>query len=54
MVLVSYRPINTIVLVGLIVMATHFLQADLCDILPRRGELHGHGGLYHGVVLRGR
>ena len=27
MVLVSYRPINTIVLVGLIVMVTHFLQA---------------------------
>src|SRR5262250_1136420 len=27
MVLVSYRPINTMVLVGLIVMVTHFLQA---------------------------
>src|ERR671934_577378 len=27
MVLVSYRPINMIVLVGLIVMVTHFLQA---------------------------
>ena len=27
MVLVSYKPINTIVLVGLIVMVRHFLQA---------------------------
>src|SRR6201998_733530 len=35
MVLVSYRPINTMVLVGLIVMVTHFLQAgSKCATLP--------------------
>src|SRR5215831_8078811 len=35
MVLVSYRPINTIVLVGLIVMVTHFLHAgSTCATLP--------------------
>src|SRR5262245_60312755 len=35
MVLVSYRPMNTMVLVGLIVMVTHFLQAGRkCATLP--------------------
>src|SRR5262245_51174256 len=39
MVLVSYRPINTIVLVGLIVMVTHFLHADSkCATLPGTEE----------------
>ena len=30
------------------------LHAALCDIIPRRGEPYDHGGVYHGVVLRGR
>src|SRR5215831_15002425 len=30
------------------------LHADLGDILPLRGEPHDHGGVYHGIVLRGR
>src|SRR6266496_4275628 len=39
MVLVSYRPIKTIVLVGLIVMVTHFLQAgSKCATLPGTEE----------------
>jgi hypothetical protein len=29
-------------------------HAGLCDILPLRGEPHDHGGVYHGIVLRGR
>src|SRR6266851_6728059 len=39
MVLVSYRPINMIVLVGLIVMVTHFLHAgSKCTTLPGTEE----------------
>jgi hypothetical protein len=35
MVLVSYKPINTMVLAGLIVMGMHFLQAGrTCATLP--------------------
>src|SRR6266851_5815551 len=36
MVLVAYKPINTIVLAGLIVMGVHFLQAG-CKRATRRG-----------------
>jgi len=39
MVLVDYKPINTIVLAGLIVMAMHFLQAgSTCATLPGTEE----------------
>src|SRR2546429_4663023 len=39
MVLVDYKPINTIVLAGLIVMAMHFLQAgSKCATLPGTEE----------------
>src|SRR5262249_60339997 len=39
MVLVSYRPINQIVLVGLLVMVTHFLHAgSTCATLPGTEE----------------
>ena len=39
MVLVSYKPINTIVLVGLIAMVMHFLHADRkCATLPGTEE----------------
>jgi hypothetical protein len=39
MVLVAYKPINTIVLAGLIVMFMHFLQAgSKCATLPGTEE----------------
>jgi hypothetical protein len=39
MVLVAYKPINTIVLVGLLVMVRHFLHAgNMCATLPETEE----------------
>jgi hypothetical protein len=44
MVLVSYTPINTIVLAGLLVMVMHFLQADSkCATLPGTEESMTNG-----------
>src|SRR5438093_5221849 len=60
MVLVSYkllkehRTIRTIVCVFELAVVRRLLHAGLGDILPLRGEPHDHGGVYHGIVLRGR
>src|SRR6266446_1525926 len=60
MVLVSYKPlkkhrsIKTIVCVFELAVVRRLRHAGLGDILPLRGELHDHGGVYHGIVLRGR
>src|SRR5712691_12998562 len=60
MVLVSYKPlkkyrsIKTIICVFELAVVRRLLHAGLGDILPLRGELHDHGGVYHGIVLRGR
>src|SRR6266581_8223271 len=60
MVLVSYEPlkkcgsIKTIVCVFELAVVRRLLHAGLGDILPLRGEPHDHGGVYHGIVLRGR
>src|SRR2546426_12235853 len=60
MVLVSYEPlkkygsIKTIVCVFELAVVRRLLHAGLGDIHPLRGEPHDHGGVYHGIVLRGR
>src|SRR5881397_1873055 len=50
----EYRTIRTIVCVFELAVVRRLLHAGLGDILPLRGEPHDHGGVYHGIVLRGR
>ena len=60
MVLVSDKLLKTIELHKLLIhifglaVVRRLLHAGLGDILPLRGEPHDYGGVYHGIILRGR
>jgi hypothetical protein len=50
----EYRTIKTTMHVFRLAVVRRRLHAGLGAIFPLRGEPHDHGGVYHGVVLRGR